>query len=122
MSVSSGVMMIGLKRYRTHTNFYIIYHPPVEWCQPKLRKPKSAIKPFTQWTTENKFALRPRSLIQNSTATVVIKMDTNCGSLEQAFSLKKQNATLLTTFSMPALEEIKHATNKTHQYPQKKFH
>jgi hypothetical protein len=42
-------------------------------------------------------------------------MDTNCGSLEQTFSLQQQNTTLFTTFSVPALEEIELATNKTHQ-------
>jgi len=47
-------------------------------------------------------------------------MDTNCGSLEQTFSLQQQTTTLFTTFSMPALEEIQLATNKTHQKPKKK--
>jgi len=46
MSVSSVVMITALERYRTHTNYYTIHHPPVEWCWSKLRKPKSAIKLF----------------------------------------------------------------------------
>jgi hypothetical protein len=69
----------------------------------QIEETKISNEAFFTWTSQSD---------KVGTPNLVIKMDTNCGSLEQTLSLLQQNITLFTTFSMPALEEIKLSTNK----------